>query len=139
MKSRICIIIVSVAAAALVPGCESRRTDPGDAAAGEVALGEDVALSGIVDEWVGLRTFTLENRGPDLEGELLVVSREPLSDTVYQGVQVRVSGVMHPADVEKIEKELGFDLPAEVDARLREKQRCLVARTVHITVDDEGD
>lgn len=131
MKSLTGLTILFFAA---VTGCESEQIDPGDIAEGNVKTGKRFVVSGEVEEWSGLRTFVLSNAGPDFEDDLLVVSKQPLSQKVYDGVHVRVTGVVRECEVEDLEKELGFELPASVTARLDQKKRCLLADKVVVTI-----
>lgn len=76
-------------------------------------LGRRVTLTGEVERLHGQRAFTLGQRGLIIERELVVLT--PRDVQFAEGDEVTVTGEVVTLEMGEVERELGVDLPAELD------------------------
>ena len=94
----------------------------------EAYLGKTVTLTGEVEEVESARAFTLESGLMGLGKGLLVVGKSefPAAAGLKGGLfvdddHVKVTGVVRKLVIADIEKELGWDLDAQWEAKFKEK------------------
>ncbi len=95
--------------------------------------GKKLSLVGDVDEVYNDRAFELDGADWAFNDNITVLTKNPVS---VEGAPLRssddivVSGTVRPFAVADIEKEIGWDIPADLENKLN-KRPVLVADTIH--------
>lgn len=113
------------------PTVEQVRESPGR------FYGDRVQVSGEVDELFGERAFELEGTGWAFGDDITVLTRTPVKfdgDELRREDELVVMGIVRPFVVAEIERDLGWDLTPELEARLREHP-VLVADAIRRTTE----
>lgn len=152
VKSAVSIGIVLAAAAAAVllavfddDDRDGSRSAPPVELSARVAhtpalfYGRELALAGEVTDVLGPRTFAIGGEGFLPDDRLLVVARRPVAAPggrpearpILERDIVQVEGTVRVMDVARLERELGVDLPARVNAA--DGDPVLVADAVDVT------
>jgi len=100
-------------------------------------IGKTVTVVAEVDDVYGPRAFILKEEGPapakgarkDLLTLVPKVGGFPSVDAQWKDDKARVTGVVQRMAVEKIEREIGWELPANLKSRFR-GDSVLIARSV---------
>ena len=108
-------------------------------AAPNAFIGKTVTVVAEVEEVYGPRAFMLEGldedsspakgAGKDLLTLVPKVGRFPNVDAQWEGDEARVTGVVQRMVVKDIEREIGWELPADLKSRFKERP-VLIARSV---------
>lgn len=94
--------------------------------------GQQVRLTGEVDELFSDRAFELEGTGWAFDDNITVLTRSGVQFVgggLERGDELIVSGTVRPMVVTEIEQELGWDLSPELEVRLKERP-VLVAESI---------
>lgn len=86
--------------------------------------GERVTLNGEVDEVFSDRAFELEGMGVWWDDQILVVTRAPVvigGAGLENDDEILVSGTVRPLTIVEIEREIGWDLDPQIEARFTNK------------------
>jgi hypothetical protein len=108
-------------------------------AAPNAFIGKTVTVVAEVDEVYGPRAFMLEGlnedssrakgAGKDLPTLVPKVGGFPKVDAQWEGDEARVTGVVQRMIIKDIEREIGWELPADLKSKFRDRP-VLIARSV---------
>lgn len=124
---------------AVVFGCEPRATTAVDGPTPEKVvdeparyLGQEISLSGEVDDVYGQRAFELEGTKPFFDEELLVLTKSPVAISgaaLRNNDHVVVTGTVREFSSADLNRELGWEVSAELDEEWRDKP-VIVAKSI---------